>query len=1094
MEKLYLSPYSTINKKHWQIQNFKWKVIGLSCCLLTHLFASSEIHATPSVRSAPIDSPWLPSNGFQDLYNLKLEKVSAGLIIAKETNAKAGDIQAITSENRPRLISSQQQVSTTNGKDNNEIRGIVKDAIGAPIVGVTIRLKGKNTATVTDKDGNFSIGATKADTLVISRVGYLSQEIVLISQTAPLIIMMVHQTYTLDAVVVTAMGIKRSTRSLTYNVQEIGGEELTKAKDPSFINALAGKTAGVTINKTSGLGGSTRVVMRGVKSITRNNNALYVIDGIPLQPINSGGMPGDDFGGSSGDLGDGISNLNPEDIESISVLTGAAAAALYGGNAANGVIVINTKKGAEGKLKINFSSTYTIDKPFISPSIQNTYGSSKSASGDYAFDNWGEKLNAPSKYNPRDFFKTGMQVSNSLSISTGTEKSRNYASFSTLNGNGIINNNSLDRYNFYVKNNSTLIPNKLTMEVGVNYIYQQMDNPLHSGQYINPLIPIYLFPLSLDINDIKNYERYNPTRNFNTQYWPYGALGMQAQNPYWTINRMLYTTNRSRIMGNALINYTIGPWLNLSGRLSLDEAKDDFEQKNYASTITQFTGGPNGSYHTGNIANRRLYSDLLLTINKKWNDFDLNVVLGTSITDNQSINTNLGGPISETGVPNLFALNNIQETKLLPGGHPKYRDQQQSVFGTFQVGYKKMAHLDFTMRRDWISQLSFTDKQYTTYPSVGLNIILSEMVQMPAFISSAKIRSAFTKVGNPPASFLTQPLYNVSSGGVTAITSKPFDKLKPEETASLDAGINIGFINNTLNLSATYYNTNTINQIFAATPPPGTGFSTYYVNAGKINNKGMEVSLDYKGQISELTWSPSIMFAFNRNKIVESMEYIDPFTGKFQSQDSLSVNDVFIVKGGSISDIYGNPLLRDQHGNAVLTSEGSLQRTRNSLKLGNWNPDFNLSMNNVIKYKNAYLSFLIDARIGGQVVSATNKIMDQFGSSILSAQIRNNGGVTVGDSLYTARDAIGFISDHIYDATNVRLRELTAGYTFSSKYFKNKVESISIGITARNVWMIYNKAPFDPDLTMNTINNRQGYDYFMPPSLRNIGVNLKVSF
>lgn len=986
---------------------------------------------------------------------------------------------------------------------SRKISGVVRDSANAQVLpGVSIQIRGTNTGTVTDGNGAFGLSVPQGSvTLIFRATGFINKTVTADAAETSIDVALTQSTVQLQNVVVTALGIKRNERSLTYNLQTVGGGEVNKVRNASFVNSLTGKVAGVTINSTPGIGGSTRVIMRGLKSISGNNGALYVVDGIPLQGLGSGGQPGDNFGGT--DYGDGISNLNPDDIESISILSGASAAALYGGQAANGVVLINTKKGTEGKLRVNFSSGASIYKPFVKVKGQNKYGSVISSSGNKSFESWGPAMAMPSTYDANDFFQTGSEFSNALSISTGNSRNQTYFSLSSLNSKGIIPNNKLNRYNISVRNTSTLIEDKLTLDVSAMYLTQELRNPPHSGQYINPLVPVYLFPRSDNFEDYKNYERYDVSHNYNIQYWPYGDLSLAAQNPYWTVNRMLYTGNRQRLLASAVLRYNITSWLNVAGRVKIDNATDNGINENYASTMQLFTGSPNGSYNHSTTTNKQTYADLLLSMNKKFADFTLNAVLGTSITDNQSNGTNIGGALAESGVPNFFSISNIDQLHI-GGGESKSRNQTQAMFLTAQLGYKNFLFLDVSGRNDWISQLAYADKVNTFYPSVGLSGIISDMVKLPAFISYAKARASLSYVGNPPGSYLTYPLYPVSAGVVTPIGAKPFLALQPEKTASFEAGLDLKFMENRLSLSATYYNTNTTNQIFSASPPPGSGFSTYYVNAGKINNKGIETTLGYDGKFGIFTWNPTVTFTLNRNNIKEVMKnYQNPFTGKTESQDSLSIGGGFIAAGGTLSDIYQRALERDANGVIRTNQDGTPKVTTKAIKVGRSSPDYNIGFNNSFTLHNFYLSVLIDGRFGGQVVSATQSLMDGFGVSKESAAARDAGGVNINGKMIDAqkyyKDILGaatanILGEYVYSATNIRVRELSFGYQFPAKAFNNKLQGLSLGVTARNLWMLYNKAPFDPEVSMATGTYFQGYDYFMQPSLRQIGLQLKASF
>lgn len=451
-----------------------------------------------------------------------------------------------------------------------QIKGTVKDALGEPLIGVSVLVKGTSNGTVTDLDGRFSLNVSVGDILEFSYVGYAAQSVT-VKNATPLDIVLSEDAQALDEVVVTALGIKREAKALTYNVQEIKAAGITKVKDANFVNSLSGKIAGVTINQSSsGTGGSSRVVMRGTKSLFGENNALYVLDGIPMQGLRT--KQSDNFYESVEVAdGDGISNINPEDIESMSVLTGASAAALYGNRGANGVILITTKKGAIGKPRISYSNSTSFSRPFVTPEFQNTYGRKEGE-----FKSWGDKLEKPSTYNPLDFFQTGFNTMNSIAVSTGTETNQTHISFGAVNSEGIIDNNKYNRYNFTFRNSWDIVKNVLSMDMGLFYIKQNNQNSNGQGMYYNPLVPIYLFPPSDDINKYAVYERYDADRNFKTQYWPYGNQGLGMQNPYWIINRNMFNTDRDRYIISLSMKWNITNWLNIIGRARIDNAYTDF--------------------------------------------------------------------------------------------------------------------------------------------------------------------------------------------------------------------------------------------------------------------------------------------------------------------------------------------------------------------------------------------------------------------------------------------------------------------------------------------------------------------------------------
>lgn len=990
------------------------------------------------------------------------------------------------------------------------IKGQVVDEKGEPLIGVNISVEGTSGGTITDVNGNFTLNVPRGAVLKISYIGYKTVTVDT-SRASNMRIVMYADTEVIDEVVVTALGIKRETKSLTYNVQEVKNDLVNTIKDVSFVNSLTGKIAGVTINQSAnGVSGSTRVVMRGNKSLFGDNNALYVVDGIPLasmrseQPMGSFEMPD---GGDS----DGISSLNPDDIESMSILTGAAAAALYGVSGANGVILITTKKGEEGKLKVSYSNNTQFTSPFVTPRFQNTYGKKN----DLVYESWGNKLSTPSTYDPLDFFQTGFNEINSMSVTSGTKRNQTYFSASSTNSRGIIPNSKYNRYNFTLRNTTELIADKLTLDVGASYIIQNNHNLMVQGQAHNPLVPLYLFPPGDDINKYKTYEHYNAERNFPTQFWPYGEYALSMQNPYWIVNREHFENNKMRYMFTANLSWKVTDWMRATGRLRVDNSQDVYERKISASSSTLFASDC-GNYMKTNTQYKNFYADAIVNFDKKFGDFGINANVGASVTDDVSgIKTGYEGHLSK--VPNLFTFENIikNDAETRPYDSKGIHTNTQSVFATLQLSYKSLLFLDVTGRNDWFSTFAFTDHEKTGffYPSVGLSFVPTELWDSSdGVLSFLKLRASYSQVGNAPQPYMTSLSYAITGGNIESLPFIPATFLKPERTKSFEAGVNMRLFGNRLNLDVTYYNSNTYNQFFTITMPPSSGYSHFYANGGKVNNWGIEATLAYKEKFGDFHWNSSVTFTMNRNKIKELLgdDVVNPITGeKIEKMEYIDVctNDTYkqrLVEGGSIGDIYVTGLKRDHQGEIYVNPQnGEIQAdSEHWMKAGNSEPRFNIGWNNTFSFKGLSLGVLIDARIGGVCVSATQALMDRFGTSEASAKARDNGGVMINDGLMNAEDyysvvgggTTGLLAFYTYSATNVRLRELSLGYTFPDKWFGNVLKDVNVSLIGKNLFMFYNKAPFDPELASSTDTYYQGIDYFMLPSLRSIGFSVKCNF
>lgn len=982
-----------------------------------------------------------------------------------------------------------------------QIKGTVKDALGEPLIGVSVLVKGTSNGTVTDLDGRFSLNVSVGDILEFSYVGYAAQSVT-VKNATPLDIVLSEDAQALDEVVVTALGIKREAKALTYNVQEIKAAGITKVKDANFVNSLSGKIAGVTINQSSsGTGGSSRVVMRGTKSLFGENNALYVLDGIPMQGLRT--KQSDNFYESVEVAdGDGISNINPEDIESMSVLTGASAAALYGNRGANGVILITTKKGAIGKPRISYSNSTSFSRPFVTPEFQNTYGRKEGE-----FKSWGDKLEKPSTYNPLDFFQTGFNTMNSIAVSTGTETNQTHISFGAVNSEGIIDNNKYNRYNFTFRNSWDIVKNVLSMDMGLFYIKQNNQNSNGQGMYYNPLVPIYLFPPSDDINKYAVYERYDADRNFKTQYWPYGNQGLGMQNPYWIINRNMFNTDRDRYIISLSMKWNITNWLNIIGRARIDNAYTDFERKLYASTDGLFAKSQ-GNYMNQEDKNTSTYLDFLVNVDKKFGEnYHLLVNLGGSFYDEKYKSDTFEGNL--VGVPNFFHPSNIPSTES-NYNKSELHTQTQSIYGKAEIGYRNFLYADVTGRIDWFSTLVGTSKEYVCYPSAGLSVILSEILPLPEkIISFWKIRGSYAQVGNPPSAYLPYATVALENGNATSANFTPASHLKPEMTKAFEFGMDLRLFQNKMNIAATYYNSNTYNQLFKYELPPSTGYAFAYENAGKVNNWGIELSVGFNQDLGPVQWNSNLIYSMNRNEIKELLpEYVtDRTTGmtvKSPTEFSVATADSYrmiLKKGGSMSDIYATKLKQDLHGNILITNGGVSAEENTFIKVGSAAPKYNLGFRNSFSWKGLELDFLIDARVGGEVISATQALMDQFGVSQQTADARDNKGVVVNKGKLDAEQyygtvasgKTGLLAHYVYSATNVRLREMSLSYMLPSKWFGEKL-NISLSLTGHNLLMFYNKAPFDPELTANTGTYYQGFDYFMPPSLRSFGFGVKVNF
>ena len=992
-----------------------------------------------------------------------------------------------------------------------QVTGRVVDEKNEPLIGVNIRVEGTDDGTVTDLEGKYVIKASIGSILSFTYIGYISSYVKIADKNV-YNIQMSANVEALNEVVVTALGIKREQKALSYNVQQVKSDQLTNVKDANFINSLNGKVAGVNINSSSsGVGGASKVVMRGTKSIEQSSNALYVIDGIPMFNFGGGGSMEN---GSQG-VTESIADINPDDIESISVLTGAAAAALYGSNAANGAIVINTKRGKVGKLQVSVSSNTEFAKPFVLPHFQNRYGTGSSGkAGNSTTLSWGTLLNDASRrnYEPRDFFDTGITYTNSITLSTGTDKNQTFFSAAAVNSEGIVPNNRYNRFNFTFRNTTNFLNDRMKLDVGASYIIQNDRNMTNQGAYSNPIVPVYLFPRGDDFNLIKVFERWDPARKIKTMFWPQGEGDLRMQNPYWIAYRNLRTNDKKRYMLSVSLSYDITDWLNISGRVRVDNSSTKYEQKLYASSNTTLTeGSAQGFYAISKPDETQVYADALANINKRLGDYSIVVNIGASIVDNKYDELSYRGPIRANGIPNVFNVFDLDNTQK-KARQDEWEEQTQSIFASAEVGWKSMLYLTLTGRNDWASQLANSSSTCFFYPSIGLSAVVSEMVKLPSFVDYLKVRSSFSSVGMPYPRNLTSPTFEYDETIQTwkPKTHYPIGDLKPERTDSWELGLDMRLFKD-FNLSLSWYLANTFNQTFDPKISVSSGYTTIYLQTGYVRNQGVELSFGYGHTWKkDFRWQSNFTLSHNKNKIIELVkDYIHPETGEPINKDRLDVGGLgkarFILKtGGSLGDLYTqSDLKRDDNGMVEISPAGTLVTVNNrpDIKLGSVFPKCNLAWNNQFSWKGFNISALVTARIGGIVYSATAAAMDQYGVSESSAVARDNGGVLVNGrnrvDAQTWFTAIGSQSGlpqyYTYSATNIRLQEAAIGYTLPRKWLHD-VCDIQLSVVGRNLCMIYNKAPFDPEAVATTGNYYQGIDFFMLPSTRNVGLNVKINF
>lgn len=983
------------------------------------------------------------------------------------------------------------------------VTGQVTDAANnnIPIAGVNISEKGTTNGTITDANGNYSLTVSDSKAvLLFSFIGYIQREIN-VDGKSNVSITMTEDVTALGEIVVTALGIKKSARSLTYSTQQVNGDELTGDKQINMINSLAGKSAGVVITQSaSGLGGSAKVLLRGNKSMLGNNQPLYVIDGIPMNNV-IGSQPGDLYGGYDG--GDAISNLNPDDIESLNILKGASAAALYGSTAANGVILITTKKGKAGIAKVMVSSTTTFENPIVLPKIQNTYGQEIEG---VSISSWGAKSSKASNAHIKDFFNTGKNYINSISITNGNDVNQFYVSYANTTATGIVPNNSLDKNNLSFKGTSKMWKNKLTIDAGVDYMNQKVKNRPTGGFYWNPILSTYLFPVGDKFSQYKTFEKPGAPPQQN---WPYltNESGLSSQNPYWIQNRNTNVLERNRLTSTVSANYSIFNWLKFQARMSYDRTTDDYEQDIYATSDNILTNNNGEMVMTNNLSSQ-MYTDYMLSLNKEIDAFTINATLGESNTWSKStalhLNTNvdINGSNIKIGlaVPNVFTMENMNP------GVARWQSLQeaysQALFATGQFGYKNMLFLDVTGRTEWSSTSTDPTKPFF-YPSAGLSYVLTETTGVNDILSFAKLRTSYSEVGNAlPANTGGSYHFPNTEGGVFLPDVKAGEPLKPERTKSVEAGIDIRLLQNSVSMEFTFYNAVSGNQLFKIAAPAGFGAPFEYLMGGAIRNRGIEAVVGYKlPTIRGFSWESSVNMSANKNTVVSLSDKISSNYIVLNTTAQTKIYELDVPKGGSYGDFFGLGFKRDENGNIVKdATTGSVVRSDdNRIFLGNPNPKFLAGWSNTFKFKGLALKVLIDGRFGGKVVSLTQSLVDFKGLSQRSADARDNSAFTVGGTAFDARkfySSVGGLNpvteQYVYDATNIRMREMSLSYSIP-KLFKG-IDVLSVSLVGRNLFFFSNKAPFDPDMALTAGNTLQGLDAFGVPSTRSFGFTVNVSF
>ena len=1022
---------------------------------------------------------------------------------------------------------------TSISQQNGKVTGTVEDDFG-PVTGASVVVKGTTNGTITDMDGNFTLeGVKNGDVIQISFIGYSTMEITYTGQPVG-VIKLAEDTQKLDEVVVTALGMKRSEKSLGYAMQELKGDALLDSRESNIANALSGKVSGLQVVRSSGsVGGSSKIVLRGANSLTGSNQPLVVVDGTPMDNF-TGGV--DDAWGNSGtDMGNGLSDINPEDIESMSVLKGASAAALYGSRAGNGVILITTKSGKKNDgLGINVNFGVTADTPFMLPELQSSFGQgSVGAYNDQTNLSWGPRIEGQTitTYDGRQvpmaaydnigaFFGTGTSFNEGVSFQQDVNGTSMFFSFNRQDDSGVTPEQSLNKTNLTLRATSFLDEaKKWKVDAKVNYVNQNAHNrPIIGINPSNAFSTVYNLPRSLNVLDFENC-----VDDQGKMVW-YDKSNSPQENPYWVTQYRQNDDTRNRILGNASLKYAPTDWFDIELRGGTDYYTTTTTQKLYSGGNTK----PEGSYSEGSETFYENNFSFLATARKD----DLISKLGGFVTFGGNImqqkRTKMNASAGTLLVPDLFDVNNGVDKPSITSSLTQRK--MNSLYGSLQLNWDGWLFLDVTARNDWSSTMSKANRSYF-YPSVSLSAVISDMLpkiggSMPDWFSFAKVRASFAEVGNDLDPYQLYNFYSVGKDPNGNTTAKPgkvlYDSdVRSELIKSWEAGFDIRFFNNRLGLDAAWYKSNATRQLLDLPMDPFSGYASRKINAGNIQNEGLEISLN--GTILDnpagLSWSSTAQFSLNRNKIKELYEGVNLYDIK-----TFDAIQIVAPVGGYYGEIYGQTFMRvtdensPHYGKIVVGDDGLPLISTEKSKVGNQSPDWMMGWTNNFSYKGFNLSFLIDFRIGGSIYSATASNLYTRGNAagtvvngdraefvVPNTVVQQGSGyaentVAVTPQNYWERIGstgnYGLPEVYTYSATNVRLRNITFGYEFNRQMLKKTpFQRVRLSATCNNVWMIhYNLPGIDPESVAATNTNATGFENGAAPTSRSYTFNVTVGF
>ena len=982
------------------------------------------------------------------------------------------------------------------------VSGTVKDADGLVLPGVSIVQVGTTVGTTTDLNGNFSLNATSANAVLrFTFVGMTPREEPLNGRTTVNVTLQ-SESIGLQEVVVTALGITREKKTLTYASQQVSAADIRVAGNYNWMEGLSGKASGLDIKvSSSGAGGSTKAVLRGNKSLVGLSEPLYVIDGIPLIN-NKGGQP-DSYGGT--DSGDGLSALNSDDIESINVLKGANASILYGSQGANGVVLITTKKGKAGKVNVSLNSNTMFENVSGLPEFQFKYGAT--GGSDYS---WSK---TPGNYQDsyiKDFFRTGLTATNSISISGGTDKTTVYFSYGNTYAKGVLPTNKYLKNNFTFNQSTKLLNDKVTISSNVLLSSESTHNRPGAGYYNNPLTGLYLFARERNFEEYKtNYQVFDKTRNLYKMNWY--STEEKMNNPFWEIYNNPKLNTSMRVIASLKLSWDIVKNLRFDVRGNIDY-NDRLRDYRYAAAGNSVSVSPNGKWDYQKENDNALYTDGILTYNNRFGNFSLTALAGASWQHNVLNNgMSVNNGTTSLQYPNFFSFSNIPYNIMFNQSISSVI--KQGAFGNLQLGYRDMLFLDLSGRNDWASTLARTGNESYFYPAVGLTVLFSNMFKLPEVISFAKIRASSSQTSNEVPFNVVNPYNSIGGagtptdiGGINRNTQVPFTNLKPEIITSTEVGAEMRFFNGRAGFEFTYYDDVSKNQFLTLSAPSGSGFTFFYVNAGKITNKGFELTVDFTPvESGNITWNSSVNLSQNKNKIVELIADNPDYQVGGDNEGFASI----IKAGGSFNDIWIYKFAKNDAGQIILDSKGVPTKAAKQEKVGNANPDFVIGWNNNFTFGNFFASALVNGKLGGVAFSKTEAFLDAYGVSKRTGDIRDAGATmpinaVQGETTVTSIDpyiyygAVGdrnrIMEPYVFSRTNIRLAQFVVGYNLPVQKLGLPLKAASVSLIGRNLFFFYKDAPYDPEQSMSTANNMQSNEVFSMPATRTYGFNLKVNF